>query len=319
MSDKTRIEWTATQNPDGTVTPGATWNPTRGCTRVSAGCEHCYAESVAARFSGPGLPYEGLARSVNGHPRWTNRVMLVSEKLNVPLHWTRPRRVFVDSMSDLFHDQVPDAYLARVFAVMALSGRHTYQILTKRPERMHAWMSQPTVTWGLWTAPMGVHEAIAAIVDGPERLGDDWAMEWPPRNVWLGVSTEDQATADQRIPRLLQTPAVVRFISAEPLLGPIHLEEYLYPRFAADDPRYDRPGGRGLDWVITGAESGLSRRVRPMDDDWVRAIRDHCQATGVAFFFKQRALNGHKQQRPFLDGMRWEQYPSTQEVPNGRV
>lgn len=296
MSDKTAIEWTATVHEDGTITPGATWNPMRGCTRVSAGCQHCYAEVVAARFGGPGLAYEGLATRVNGHPRWTNTVRLVPEKLAEPLHWTKPRRVFVNSMSDLFHEQVPDSYIARVCAIMAITAReHTYQILTKRPERMRAFMV------GDDTAQL-VEDAMAEWSHG--TLDD-----WPLPNVWLGVSAEDQAAADGRIPLLLDTPAAIRFVSAEPLLGPIDLDDWwLCPRFAADDPRFYAPSGRGLDWIIAGAESGHGARA--MNEDWVRSLRDQCGHFGsTAFFYKQRVEGGHKVCLPVLDGRVWAEFP----------
>ncbi len=171
---------------NGIVWTDETWNPLRGCSRVSEGCRNCYAESVARRFDGPGLPYEGLIASGG---QWNGQIKLVPEKLDEPLRWQRPRRIFVNSMSDLFHPNVPNEYIDRVFAVMALASQHTFQVLTKRPERMLEYLNRRT------TMP----------------------------NVWLGVSIENQVTADERIPLLLQTPAAVRWVSAEPLLRPVDL------------------------------------------------------------------------------------------------
>jgi len=283
MADKTGISWT-----------DATWNPTRGCSRVSEGCRFCYAETFAAtRLSGPGQAYEGLATTVNGHARWTNIVRLVPEKLGEPLTWRQPKRVFVDSMSDLFHEQVPFAYVARVFAVMAITAReHTYQILTKRPERMRAFMA------GDGTAQL-VEDAMAEWSHG--TLDD-----WPLPNVWLGVSVEDQATADGRIPVLLDTDAACRFISLEPQLADVDLDSYLDPFFAADDPRSYLPGGRGVDWVIQGGESGRARR--PFDKEWARRTRDQCASRGVAYFFKQAGGLRPGMDRD-LDGRTWDEFP----------
>ena len=227
MGNKTGIEWT-----------DATWNPIRGCRRVSNGCEHCYAEAMAHRFSGPGQPYEGLTQIVNGHPVWTGKVALVEKHLLDPLkdsqmkkpvrnldgerlcgcdseHY-RPRRIFVNSMSDLFHPNVPDVWIDRIFAVMALCPQHIFQVVTKRPERMLAYFQgflPPTAEDRAMRTCAWVADAVAkpphAWIDSIERV---------PRgvpNLHLGVSVEDQATADQRIPLLLQTPAAVRFISAD--------------------------------------------------------------------------------------------------------
>ncbi|MDE2342737.1 MAG: phage Gp37/Gp68 family protein [Betaproteobacteria bacterium] len=206
MADKTGIEWT-----------NATWNPLRGCSRVSEGCRHCYAEKIAARFSGPGMPYEGLAKRVGGEPRWTGTVRLVESALDQPLRWTKPRIIFVNSMSDLFHEKVSDEWIDSIFAVMALAPQHTFQILTKRPERMVKYMK---------VHERGSYIASSALSRVPGNKMESrpaWNMSWPLPNVWLGVSVEDQKTADERIPLLLATPAAKRFISAEPLLGKVDL------------------------------------------------------------------------------------------------
>lgn len=294
MSTKTGIEWTE-----------ATWNPVRGCSRVSAGCDHCYAEGIAARFSGPGQPFDGFAKRVHGKPHWTGRVELVPEKLDDPLRWKKPRRVFVNSMSDLFHEGLPATAIDRVFAVMALCPQHTFQVLTKRPERMRAYMND-------LETPHRVL-AQAGIATGAESR-EERVARWPLPNVWLGVSAEDQATADERIPHLLATPAARRFVSLEPLLGAIRLDRVcLHPQkpgshkagihldtlagsyyesgiaYTGDwditgEPPPDTERRR-LDWVIVGGESGPG--ARPMHTDWARSVRDQCAAAGVAYFFKQ--------------------------------
>lgn len=328
MADKSKIEWT-----------DATWNPLRGCSRVSEGCRHCYAEGVAARFSGPGMPYEGLAKWVEvrtgspkrlgaggeaageqsawakREPRWTGKVAFSGDDvLTQPLRWKKPRKIFVNSMSDLFHESVPDEWIDRIFAVMALSPQHTFQVLTKRPERMKAYMLerwQPApaqrIDFGLGDALDVPAETVGESrrdqvarecedlirqfkLDDTERddLWDEqerlkimqWA--WPLPNVWLGTSVEDQVTADTRIPYLLQTPAAVRFISAEPLLGPVDLGEII-----PDPISFNAIHGleRTLNWVIAGGESGPG--ARPMHPGWVLSLRDQCASAGVPFFFKQ--------------------------------
>lgn len=247
MGDRSSIEWT-----------DATWNPVRGCTRVSEGCRHCYAERIAARFSGPAMPYEGLARNVQGEPHWTGEVRLVESHLGDPLRWTKPRRIFVNSMSDLFHEKLSDADIDRVFAVMLRAPQHTFQILTKRPERVRVYMDASFVPGGILVT-LGEHMCDAHVD----------SQTWPPRNVWLGTSVENQAVAQTRIPELLMTKAAVRFLSVEPLLGRINLRPWLH----------------GLQWLIVGGESGP--HARPMHPVWVREIRDACLEAGLPFFFKQ--------------------------------
>lgn len=262
MADKTPIEWT-----------DATWNPVRGCSLVSAGCTNCYAMCQAHRQSGKGKAYEGLTRKTGHGPVWTGEIRLVPELLDLPLRWKTPRRIFVNSMSDLFHEKVPDGFIGKVFAAMGAcedqQRGHVFQILTKRPERMLAWVSE--YGYGSWNS---------------RRMAGE---RWPASNVWLGVSVEDQKTADERIPPLLQTPAAVRWISAEPLLGPIVLRRSFdawvnsWPpgTHAADLPRLKSY----LHWLVVGGESGP--KARPLHPDWARSLRDQCQAAGVKFFFKQ--------------------------------
>lgn len=277
MSDKTGIEWT-----------DATWNPLRGCSRVSDGCRNCYAETVANRFKGEGQPYEGL---IARGGQWNGQIKLVPELLDQPLRWRRPRRIFVNSMSDLFHENVREDFIDRIFAVMAMADRHTFQILTKRPERMLDYCRRLQVradeiahvavnTWG-GVDPDGLYDWV-----------QDCVASGPLPNVWLGVSVENQKTADERIPLLLQTPAAVRWISAEPLLGPISMR--WFPAWPENAPTTAmNPNGsanhldglRRLDWVIVGGESG--RGARAMHPDWARVLRDQCAEAGVPFLFKQ--------------------------------
>lgn len=288
MADNTSIEWT-----------DATWNPIRGCSRVSEGCRNCYAEGVAKRFSGPGMPYHGLIARTG---QWNGGVMVVEHLLDWPLRKRKPQRIFVNSMSDLFHEAVPDEWIDQIFTVMAIAERHTFQVLTKRPKRMLAYLAQDRRRqWAdsavhLWGGidPDALHDAI--------RYGDKVLP-----NVWLGVSVEDQATADERIPLLLQTPAAVRWISAEPLLGSVDLTRVCKANHATlgtymdalrghqwDESAHEGGGPPldddpadfdGLDWVVVGGESG--RHARPMHPDWARSLRDQCQAAGVPFLFKQ--------------------------------
>lgn len=249
----TGIEWT-----------DETWNPVTGCDHVSPGCDHCYAERMAVRLAGrAGYPADEPFR-VTLHP----------DRLDQPSRWRKPRRVFVNSMSDLFHRDVPDEFIAEVFAVMGAAEQHTFQVLTKRPQRMARLLSSPE-----WSARLVHDHGIPAAGRGP----------FP--NVWLGTSVENQRYAELRIPHLLATPAAVRFLSIEPLLGPISLRWAKWHDYYRDGWRergevqdeYD--GARRLDWVIVGGESGPG--ARPMHPAWVRTLRDHCTAAGVPFFFKQ--------------------------------
>lgn len=247
MGDKSNIEWT-----------DATWNPVTGCTKVSAGCKHCYAEREWARLVHLPAYITRAFSDVACHP----------ERLNQPLTWTKPRRIFVNSMSDLFHPDVPDEFIDEVFAVMALATRHTFQVLTKRPERMLTYMSN---------AEMSVRDIIKY-----EPAAEK--MCWPLPNVWLGVSVEDQDTANVRIPLLLKTPAAVRWISAEPLLGRIDLR-FLWSRQTSRSAIGQINTYARLNWVVAGGESGP--KARPTHPDAVRSLRDQCAAADMPFLFKQ--------------------------------
>lgn len=266
-----KIEWTDRSD----------WNPIRGCTRVSEGCRNCYAEGIAARFSGPGQPFHGFAERTAKGPRWTGKVQLVEDRLTLPLRWKKPARIFASSTSDIFHESLPDEAIDRIFAVMALAPRHIFQVLTKRPERMRDYVTA-LHTKRVLKAGMVAVDGMAVI----EHYADpaDFPLWKPLPNVWLGVSVEDQATADERIPHLLATPAARRFLSCEPLLGPVDLGRVYATKDQHGTYLHEAPI-LALDWVIAGGESGPN--ARPMHPDWARSLRDQCQAAGVPFFFKQ--------------------------------
>ncbi|OGK95175.1 MAG: hypothetical protein A2W08_07475 [Candidatus Rokubacteria bacterium RBG_16_73_20] len=236
MSDHSGIEWT-----------DATWNPVTGCTKLSPGCKNCYAERLALRLK------------AMGNPRYRNGFALTlhHDQLTLPMRWRQPRRVFVNSMSDLFHEAVPDAFILDVFDVMAQAHWHVFQVLTKRSARLAS------------LAPK---------------------VRWAP-NVWQGVSVEN-ATFTPRVRDLQSVPAAVRFLSVEPLLGPI-------PELPLS----------GIHWVIVGGESGGGRRT--MSPDWAREIRDQCRAAGVPFFFKQWGGRTPKAAGRVLDGRTWDDLPAT--------
>lgn len=248
MASKSDIEWT-----------DATWNPVTGCTMVSPGCDHCYAEALAERF-----------RGVAGHPfeqgfdlrLWHNRLQL-------PMQWKKPRMIFVNSMSDLFHKEVPTDFILQVFKTMSQADQHIYQVLTKRPGRLHRLVPQIVEQIGTW-----------------------------PWHIWAGVSVESNAYA-WRVDSLRRVPAPIRFISAEPLLAPVDLDL------------------TGVSWVIAGAESGHG--ARPMDEDWVRHLRDQCLTCGAKFFYKQNAHHGRKIPLPALDGVVWKQVPTREETSDCRT
>jgi protein gp37 len=451
MSATTKIQWT-----------DRTWNPVRGCSLVSAGCANCYAMKQAHRFSGMGRPYENLTEVGPKGPRWNGNIMLVPEALEEPLRWKTPARVFVNSMSDIFHEDVPDEFIDKVFAVMALTSQHTYQLLSKRPERMRRYVSdegrsdsivrevwrirnrqrrtdleasasrrdatdqggqrihqsgrrktvrtsesriqdaerlfagfnhdrrgqdgdrsspdcvgtpqradsrklndqsqewnqdgQPSREPGisdLFAEPSPCPGSFECESESPQGIASSenkdngerstrnqetqerWAndqgncgeicnekegyigdlqsenveahLEWPLPNVWLGVSIENQETADERVPLLLQTPAAVRFISVEPLLGPVDLTMALEP-FHSHDPMLNR-NQSPIDWIIAGGESGPG--ARPCDVAWIRAIKEQCQSAGVPVFVKQLGS------KPFSEPDRIIHRKSTQKLSNG--
>lgn len=282
MSANSRIEWT-----------NATWNPVTGCTKVSPGCAHCYAEGMAKR-----LQTMGVEKYRNGF-----QVTLHPEALEEPLRWRKPRMVFVCSMGDLFHEDVPDEFIGAVFDVMASADQHIFQVLTKRAERMADLLTRPN-----WT---------------------------PSPNVWVGVTAENEEYFDQRVPHLMRiTQATVRFVSAEPLLGPIFLPLWVAPNTptcACPRSLYLNDGWpsmdssaklgvdrcpecgnyymatSGIDWLIVGGESGPG--ARPMKPEWARSLRDRARRLGIPFFFKQwGGVNKHRAGR-VLDGREWNEMP----------
>jgi protein gp37 len=295
---KSNIEWTE-----------STWNPIVGCSIVSPGCTNCYAMKTAARNEAMGISrYDGTTRVVNGNTVWTGKLVQAPEStLLQPLKRKKPTTYFVNSMSDLFHEDCPDAWIDRVFAVMALTPQHTFQVLTKRAGRMGDYFcSDPR--WRNRQIVVARNSVSGVTVDfGP------MPSILPLPNVWLGVSTERQQEADERIPLLLQTPAAVRFISAEPLLGHIDLHALNLAtktpsnalrgirRVPHDREELTEPTTK-LDWVIVGGESGPA--ARPMHPDWARSLRDQCAAAGVPFFFKQWGewLPGQNRSHPNITG-----------------
>jgi protein gp37 len=284
MGDKSKIQWTE-----------ATWNPVVGCTRVSAGCQHCYAERVAHRGMAP--QHRGLTVVGEKGPRWNGQVRFVPHVLDKPLRWKRPRRIFVNSLSDLFHESLSEEQIAAVFGVMAASPQHTFQVLTKRPARMVEWfrwaesygdgydLLRAGMPSGLLTC---AHEAVSGdawedvepptteMTPSAERFG----TAWPLPNVWLGCSVEDQATADERIPLLVEVPAALRWVSYEPALGPVNFRRV-----------------SSLDWIVVGGESGPG--ARPFDVEWARSAIRQGREAGVPAFVKQLGANRYDNGKPF--------------------
>lgn len=297
----TKIEWV--RNVDGT--PGETWNVIDGCSKISSGCDQCYAESIARRFAGTKAYPNGF--NVTVHP----------ERLTAPLKRRKPTTYFVNSMGDVFHQDVPDEAIVRMWAVMAATPQHTYIVLTKRHGRMRSFL-RDECRCGAGHAP-GTHlrsaMAWAASAANPNRIEDISEQQvsdapWPLPGVWVGVSAEDQKTAEMRVPALLETPAAVRVVSAEPLLGPVDLTKLKarngahIDALAGDvvDPKtgtiYAAAPGC-VDWVLCGGESGL--KARPMHPLWARGLRDQTISRGRAYFFKQWGSWGPAQHKVAID------------------
>ncbi|HET7631383.1 MAG TPA: phage Gp37/Gp68 family protein [Gemmatimonadaceae bacterium] len=258
MGTRTGIEWT-----------DATWNPVTGCTKVTAGCDHCYAHVLAHRRLRDVYLKAAPVRDTPEARRDPFAVRLWRDRVRAPLSWTEPRMVFVNSMSDLFHQDVPDEFVTEIFEVMLTADRHVYQVLTKRPARAARF-------WSKHAARLG-HEVI-------------------PPHIWIGASVESQDVA-YRVRHLADVPADVRFLSCEPLLGPLLLD-------LSD-----------IHWVIVGGESGGG--FRPMDRDWARSIRDQCLSAGVPFFFKQWGGHTPKAGGNRLDRRVWRQYPEVHAIGAG--
>jgi protein gp37 len=306
MAGNSKIQWTTD-----------TWNPVGGCSKVSPGCKHCYALKIAGRFSAPG-PYghsHGLAivDQKTKQAQWTGKLELFENRLLIPLRQRKPRRIFVNSMSDLFHENLPDAAIDRVYATMLLAPQHTFQVLTKRAARMATYLNAP----GLYRRWLAAADRVRAQlprlhldrvpISDPEKFG-------PPRWIWHGVSVEDQRAADDRIPLLVQVRSYVRFLSVEPLLGNVTLEKWILPDgigwqcsgcrgyfsgswkevcptcgrigyWTGSHAGNQRPNRQAIGWVIVGGESGND--ARPMHPAWVSRIAAECASGQVPFFFKQ--------------------------------
>lgn len=274
MADNSKIEWT-----------NATWSPVRGCSMVSSGCNRCYAMASAHRWQHQFgvLTHRGPHGMV-----WNGDVHTFPELLEIPARWKQPRLIFVNSQSDTFHEKVPEQFITEMLTVMALTPWHTYQVLTKRPERAAEYLRAgdhgildrlQRIERGEGLAPHWVFRALRR----RRREGFEW--EWPLRNMWLGTSVEDQWAADERIPWLRAAPAAIRFLSCEPLLGRVDLGL----GWNNDLGRWDSQGRelplRRIDWVIVGGESGY--RARAVNLAWMRSLVAQCQDHGVACFVKQ--------------------------------
>lgn len=281
MADGTQIEWT-----------DATWNPITGCSVVSPGCTNCYAMKLAGTRLKHHPTRKGLTTESKAGPVWNGQVRFNEGMLLDPLRWRRPRMIFVCAHGDLFAENVPDEWVDQVFAVMALAPHHTFQVLTKRPERMRSYLlgfdcdgaRRFTISNAAERIASGFRPwkgdgatdwdaAVARAITGPN---------WPLPNVWLGVSVEDQKRADERIPVLLETPAAIRWVSAEPLLSDIDIRRHIEIGHLDSELGLSNPG---IDWVVAGGESGPG--ARPMHPDWARSLRDQCASADVAFLFKQ--------------------------------
>ena len=321
MSDKTKISWAQ-----------ATVNWARGCQKVSDGCKSCYAigqvAGLARKMGGvnpeAAAKFEGLVKDGN----WTGVVRIDEKAMTQPLRWQKGRRIFVNSLGDTFHDSISDLDLLRFFEVVRQARRHTFLVLTKRPERMKSFCERLRFDsgdgrerrGGLWlvggpypegTQQLPGEDQLRGFSNGGGRYGFTMVM----KNLWLGVTAENQATADERIPLLVQTPAAVRFLSCEPLLSAIDLSKWLVtsPPEEKSSTREGWPFSGAsqdpkgpLSWIIAGGESGS--RFRPMDLDWARSLRDQCVASGTAYFFKQSSAT-KPGQGDTLDGVAWRQFP----------
>lgn len=261
MANSSAIEWT-----------DATWNPVTGCTKVSAGCDNCYAHRLANRLLSE--TYRATLPVVNTPANRADpfAVRIWPDRLDVPRKWREPRRVFVNSMSDLFHADIPDGFVRECFQVMLKEDQHVYQILTKRPSRATRFLT-----------------SVARDLIGPTGL---------PTHIWIGTSVENQSV-DYRIRHLSDVPASIRFLSCEPLIGPLDLSGFLQPL-----------GNERIHWVIVGGESGP--QARPVDPEWIRVIRDQCRSSSTPFFFKQWGGKTPKAGGRKLDGETWSEYP---EIP----
>ena len=293
MAEKTKIEWT-----------DSTWNPITGCKQVSTGCKFCYAQTLAGTRLKNHPSRKGLTDPGPNGPVWNGTVRFNEDWLMQPIKWKLPRRIFVCAHSDLFYPEVVCTWINKIFAVMSFCPQHQFQVLTKRPEIAVDFLNDPSTyrEVALRAGEIGTKGWIPSEI---QNLTPFWAIpSWPLRNVWIGTSVENQATAEDRIPHLSHLPdKVIKFLSIEPLLERINL----------------LPSGRsllrGIDWVIVGGESG--KKARPMKADWVREIRDECLRWYVPFFFKQWGEYNEQGERVgkkaagrMLDGIKWGEMPN---------
>lgn len=291
----TGIEWT-----------DRVWNPVRGCSPVSPGCANCYAATFARRFSRENLPYHGLVTSTG---KWTGQVRFEAKRLGLPLKWRKGSRVFVDSMSDLFHYAVTDEQLAAVFGVMAMCHQHTFQVLTKRPGRAADWFNAISGSRTNYLVQRAAYQALGAQMylrsgSGRRRCAIS-EREWPLRNVEFVVSCENQDTFDSRVPELVECAASVRGVSLEPLLGPIDLSRALWVG-AEGGWEYEGSKRCWIDWVIVGCETGPWRR--PCDVRWILDIVRQCREAGVPCFIKQIEVEASGGTRVSKDPREWPTY-----------
>ncbi len=284
MSGTTKIQWT-----------DRVWNPLRGCSVISEGCRNCYAMRFAHRFNGPGKPFEGLTKKTSKGPQWTGKIRLVEHALMEPLHWRKPGRTFVNSMSDLFHDSVPDTFIAAVFRTMQLADRQTFQILTKRAGNMLRFLRRcaPYKEWM-------THDGTAPIAFGGTGIIVSDRAEWPLKNVWLGVTVESEKESQARIEPMREVAALgwMTWVSYEPALSQVDWTHWM----------------AFIRWLVCGGESGHG--ARPMDPTWARFALDACMHAKVPFFFKQWGewapwdfdswSCGEFEQRGFGEGARYE-------------
>lgn len=293
----TKIEWT-----------NESWNPIIGCDKISPGCKECYAEKMAGRLSNIGstsyyinvVKHEMQSDNPNfiekGLPKWNGKTHFVKSALTKPLHWAKPQMIFVCSMGDLFHESVDIFTVAKIFAIMFLAKQHTFQVLTKRPERAKMYLRDKAFLDIYWKYCNQLHNEFIKPLESELYNFSELMHEWPLSNVWFGTSTENQEQAEKRIPILLQIPAAIRFVSCEPLLGPIDLGDIAYNDIGGeshinslycDIPNEDDEqfNGATLDWVIAGGESGP--KAKPMHPNWIYSLLDQCTASKTPFFFKQ--------------------------------
>jgi protein gp37 len=291
MDNQTIIRWTETR-----------WDPLVGCTRKSAACKNCYAEAWTAKNSEPGNWGHGYVEGNGAGATWSGKIGLLEDRLQLPISLEEPSLIFVNSLSDLFHEALDDGTIDRIFAVMALEPRHYFQILTKRPKVMQRYLTEPTTR-------TRINSAMQALSAGSNSIAGSEITTWPLPNVWLGVTAENQKEADRRIPLLLETPSAIRFIAAEPLLEPIDLKVGTWLKGAAPE---SVTSAAKIDWVVAGGE--ISHKATLCQPEWARSLRDQCARSGTAFFWNQWGEHGSSGSETsagthLLDGALYENYP----------